>query len=197
MRNDDMFEDNDDVLEDNEQQHTRMKIKKDAKRNETRNWIISLVVALTIALLLRLFVFEFISVSGPSMQPTLYSNEYVFMEKVTYWFDKPAYGDVVICKFPSSTATYVKRVIGVAGDVLEVKDGTLYINGKEDKTYFSGYIEDTLPPTVVPDNCVFVMGDNRNQSMDSRFDTVGPIKNNMVLGKALFVIWPPKEIGGL
>jgi len=188
---------NDDMVPENEQQRSRMKLKKDAKRSETRNWIISLVVAFTIALMLRLFVFEFISVSGPSMQPTLYSHEYVFMEKVTYWFEEPAYGDVVICKFPGSTATYVKRVIGVEGDVLEIKDGTLYINGQEDKTYFSGYIDHTMPPTVVPDDSIFVMGDNRNQSMDSRYDTVGPLNNNMVLGKALFVIWPPKEIGGL
>ncbi len=188
---------NDDMLPENERQHTRMKRKTDAKRSETRGWIISIIIALTIALMLRLFVFEFISVSGPSMQPTLYSNEYVFMQKVTYWFSPPAYGDVVICKFPNSTATYVKRVIGVGGDVLEIKDGTLYINGEEDKTYYSGYIEDTMSPTVVPDDCVFVMGDNRNQSMDSRYDTVGPLNKNMVLGKALFIIWPPKEIGGL
>ena len=85
----------------------------------------------------------------------------------------------------------------MGGDVLEIKDGTLYINGEEDKTYFSGYIEDTMPPTVVPDDCFFVMGDNRNQSMDSRSGNVGPLTHNMVLGKALFVIWPPKDIGGL
>lgn len=188
---------NDDMLPENNHSHTRMKRKEVEKRNETRGWIISLAIAFTIALMLRLFVFEFISVSGPSMQPTLLSNEYVFMEKVTYWFREPAYGDVVICKFPDSTATYVKRVIGVGGDVLEVKDGSLYINDEEDKTYFSGYMEDTMEPFVVPDDSVFVMGDNRNQSMDSRYDTVGPLSNNMVLGKALFIIWPLKEIGGL
>ena len=176
---------------------SRMKRKSENKKSETRGWIISLLIAFSIALLLRLFVFEFISVSGPSMQPTLYSNEYVFMEKVTYWFREPEFGDVVICKYPDSTATYVKRVIGVGGDLLEVTDGTLYINGKADTTYFSGYIEDSLPPTKVPEGCVFVMGDNRNQSMDSRFDSVGPLKDNMVLGKALFIIWPLDQIRGL
>ena len=177
--------------------NSRMKRKADTKKNETRGWIISLIIAFSIALLLRLFVFEFISVSGPSMQPTLYSNEYVFMEKVSYWFGAPQYGDVVICKFPDSTSTFVKRVIGVGGDTLEVKDGTLYINGVADTTYFAGYIEDALPLTVVPDGCVFVMGDNRNQSMDSRFDSVGPLKLNMVVGKAVFIIWPPGQIRGL
>jgi signal peptidase I len=180
-----------------EQIRSRMKHKADTKKSETRGWIISLLIAFSIALLLRLFVFEFISVSGPSMQPTLYSAEYVFMEKVTYWFREPEFGDVVICKFPDSTATYVKRVIGVGGDEIEIKDGTLYINGTADTTYFSGYIEDTMPKTVVPDDSVFVMGDNRNQSMDSRFDTVGPLDNDMVLGKALFIIWPLDQIRGL
>lgn len=188
---------NDDLLPENERRGERMKRKADMKKDDTRGWIISLVIAFSIALILRLFVFEFISVSGPSMQPTLYTNEYVFMEKVTYWFGEPAYGDVVICKFPDSSSTYVKRVIGVAGDVLEVKDGSLYINGQEDKTYFSGYMDDTMAPTVVPEDCVFVMGDNRNQSMDSRFNTVGPLNDNMVLGKALFIIWPPGKINGL
>ena len=188
MRNDDQ---RDEII------NSRMKRKADSRKNETRGWIISLIIAFSIALLLRLFVFEFISVSGPSMQPTLYSNEYVFMEKVTYWFREPEYGDVVICKFPDSTATYVKRVIGVGGDLLEVRDGTLYINGTPDTTYFAGYIEDALAPTVVPDGCVFVMGDNRNQSMDSRFDTIGPLKDDMVLGKALLIIWPPNQIRGL
>lgn len=187
---------NEDNLPD-EQESSRMERKSAEKKSEAKGWIISLLIAFSIALMLRLFVFEFISVSGPSMQPTLKSNEYVFMEKVTYWFREPAFGDVVICKFPNSTATYVKRVIGVEGDLLEVKDGTLYINNKADTTYFQGYIEDGIPPTTVPEGCVFVMGDNRNQSMDSRFDSVGPLKDNMVLGKALFIIWPLDQIRGL
>ncbi len=180
-----------------EQKGSRMKRKADLKKNETRGWILSLLIAFSAALMLRLFVFEFISVSGPSMQPTLYSNEYVFMEKVTYWFRAPQYGDIVICKFPESPSTYVKRVIGVAGDRLEIKDGVLYVNGKEDKTYFSGYIEDPMPLTVVPEGCVFVMGDNRNQSMDSRFDSVGPLDDSMIIGKALFIVWPIDKIRGL
>ncbi len=189
MRNDGLTGDND--------ESSRMQRKVDTKRSDTKGWIISLIIAFSIALLLRLFVFEFISVSGPSMEPTLYSNEYVFMEKVTYWFREPAYGDVVICKFPDSTATYVKRVIGVGGDVLEIRDGVLYINGNPDTTYFADYIEDTLPPTTIPDDCVFVMGDNRNESMDSRYDTIGALPNSMVLGQAHFVIWPLNQIHGL
>ncbi len=183
------------IFTDNDQTATRMGIKAEEKRSETRGWILSLTIAVTVALLLRLFVFEFVSISQSSMEPTLYSNNYVFMERVTYWFHEPAYGDVVICAFPNSSATFVKRVIGVEGDELEVKNGTLYINGQADKTYFSDDIADSLPPTVVPDNCVYVMGDNRNVSVDSR--CVGALPLNMIKGKALFVIWPLDRIHGL
>lgn len=183
------------MLTDNDQSTTRMTLKAEEKRSETRGWIISMTIAITIALMLRLFVFEFVSISQSSMEPTLYSHNYVFMERVTYWFQTPEYGDVVICAFPNSSATYVKRVIGVQDDTLEVKDGVLYINGEADKTYFSDYIESTLPETVVPEGCVYVMGDNRNVSMDSR--SVGPLRTDMIMGKALFVIWPLDQIHGL
>ncbi len=174
---------------------TRTELRAEVKRNEKRGWFISMAIAVTIAVLLRLFVFEFVCISQTSMEPTLYSNNYVFMERVTYWFAQPSFGDVVICKFPDSEATYVKRVIGIAGDTLEIKDGVLYINGEADRTYFSQDTQKTFPKTVVPQGCVFVMGDNRNVSVDSR--AVGPLKLEMILGKALFVIWPPEKIHGL
>lgn len=183
------------MMTDSDQSATRMELKAEAKRSEMRGWVISMTIAITIALMLRLFVFEFVSISQSSMEPTLYSHNYVFMERVTYWFQKPAYGDVVICSFPNSSATYVKRVIGVEGDTLEVKDGVLYINGEADKTYFSDYIQGTLPKTVVPDGCVYVMGDNRNVSVDSR--SVGPLTLDMIKGKALFVLWPLDQMHGL
>ncbi len=174
---------------------TRTELKAEAKRNEKRGWVISMAIAVTIAVLLRLFVFEFVCISQSSMEPTLYSNNYVFMERVTYWFNQPRFGDVVICQFPDSSAAYVKRVIGVAGDTIEIKDGVLYINGAADRTYFSNDTQKTFPKTVVPEGCVFVMGDNRNVSVDSR--EVGPLKLSMILGKAIFVIWPPDKIHGL
>lgn len=178
-----------------EQAVTRTELRAEAKRNEKRGWAISMAIAVTIAILLRLFVFEFVCISQSSMEPTLYSNNYVFMERVTYWFSQPLFGDVIICKFPDSNATYVKRVIGVAGDTLEIKDGVLYINDEADRTYFSEDTQRMLPKTVVPEGSVYVLGDNRNVSVDSR--TVGPLKLNMVLGKALFVIWPPDKLHGL
>lgn len=174
---------------------TRSELKAEARRSETRGWIICISAAVTIALLLRLFVFEFVSISQTSMEPTLNASNYVFMERVSYWFSQPAYGDVVICEFPGSSATYVKRVIGVAGDTLEIRDGVLMVNGQADTGYFSGYMNDTLTKTVVPEGCVYVMGDNRNVSVDSRW--FGPVKLSMVHGRALFVVWPLGQIHGL
>lgn len=176
---------------------SRMERKAAAKKRETWGWIISLIAAVAIALTLRFFVFEFIRVDGSSMEPTLYTNEYVFMEKVTYWFDEPKYGDIVICYYPQRTETFVKRVIGTGGDTIEIHDGTLYINGVADKTYYSGYLNAEMGPVVVPENSVFVMGDNRNASMDSTNSSIGALPDDMILGKALFVIWPFDKVQGL
>jgi len=164
-------------------------------KREVASWVFSLLAAVAIALMLRFFVFEFIRVDGESMLPTLQNNEYVFMERVTYWFSGPEQGDIVICHFPNSSDTYVKRVIGVGGDKLRVTNGVLYINGEANTTYFSDRMYKDMAEITVPDGCVFVMGDNRNNSTDSRM--VGALPLDMVLGKALFVIWPIDEIGGL
>ncbi len=187
-------------MDDEYESGSRMQRKASAavdRKREVAGWVISLIAAVAIALALRFFVFEFIRVDGSSMEPTLYTNEYVFMEKVTYWFEEPKFGDIVICYYPHRTETFVKRVIGTGGDTIEIKDGTLYINNEPDTTYYSGYLEHDLDPVVVPDDSVFVMGDNRNASMDSTNSSIGPLPDSMILGKALFVIWPFDKMQGL
>lgn len=131
------------------------------------------------------------------MEPTLHSDEYVFMEKVSYRLHEPTRGDIIICSYPYRTEAFVKRVIGIEGDVLEITDGILYINGTASYDYFSEYIYEELAPITVPKNCVFVMGDNRNDSMDSTDADVGSLSYEMILGKAMFVIWPFDAIHGL
>lgn len=173
---------------------------KEYNKREVRGWVLSVLIAVVIALGLRFFVFEFIRVDGPSMEKTLYTNEYVFMERVTYWFRTPEYGDIVICSFPNSTDSFVKRVIGTPGDKIKVTDGTLYINGAanyDHYNYFNEPIDNDMDEITVPDDCVYVMGDHRNQSRDSRDPGVGPIPYNKIAGRALFVIWPIDKIHGL
>lgn len=181
--------------QDDLEQQSRMQRKKEYRRRETQGWIFSLVIAIVIALTLRFFVFEFIRVEGDSMNPTLYDEEYVFMEKVTYWFREPELGDIVICYFPGRTETFVKRVIGVAGDTIEVSGGVLYINGEANYDYYTDIMRSDSALVTVPEGCVFVMGDNRDNSQDSR--VVGPISWDKILGKAVFVLWPVDQIHGL
>lgn len=176
---------------------TRMKRKKDYKTSERKGWFISLFAAVAIALLLRFFVFEFIRVDGSSMEPTLYTNEYVFMEKVSYRFSEPSRGDIVICHFPGRTETFVKRVIGIEGDRLRITEGVLYINDEANYDYYEGLMNQEMPEIIVPQNAIFVMGDNRNHSMDSTNSGVGALPYNMILGKAVFVLWPLNMIHGL
>jgi signal peptidase I len=180
-------------------EESRINQKKEYRKRETRGWILSLLAAVVIALCIRFFIFEFIRVDGPSMEKTLYTNEYVFMEKVTYWFRHPQYGDIVICSFPNSTDSYVKRVMGTTGDKIKIKDGVLYINGKPyTETYGNNEpVRSDMGEFNVPDGCVFVMGDHRNASRDSRDSGVGPIPYDKILGKAEFVIWPLDKIHGL
>ena len=176
----------------NTNQDTRMAMKKEYQRQERRGWVLSIIIAVVVALLLRFFVFEFIRVDGKSMEPTLYSNEYVFMEKVSYWFDEPEYGDIVICSFPHRSETFVKRVIGTEGDVIRITDGTLYINDVPNTEYFADALISDMAPVTVSEDCVFVMGDNRNSSQDSR--VVGELSYDMLLGRAVFVLWPFNQI---
>lgn len=180
-----------------DEEQSRVLRKKEYRQREAKGWIISLAAAIVIALALRFFVFEFIRVDGPSMQPTLITNEYVFMEKVTYWFRHPERGDIVICSFPNSNESFVKRVIGLPGERLKVEDGVLYINDAPYNDYFNGVHREDMAETTVSQNSVMVMGDNRNESRDSRDSTVGPIPYDKILGRAVFVIWPVDKIHGL
>ena len=185
------------VIGPDELEDSRMMRKKEYQKREARGWIFSLLAAVAIALTLRFFVFEFIRVDGESMQPTLYTNEYVFMEKVTYWFSPPQHGDIIICSYPNSTDTYVKRVIGVGGDRIRVTGGVLYINDVASYDYYADIMYNDMDEVTVPPDHVFVMGDNRNASMDSTSSSIGPLPFSMVQGKALFVIWPFDNIHGL
>ncbi len=176
---------------------SRVERKKEYKKKETKGWIISMVLAVVIALSLRFFVFEFIRVEGQSMEPTLLDNEYVFMQQVSYHFGDPQYGDIVICAFPNRTEKFVKRVVGVEGDVIRITNGTLYINGEANYEHYdkaTGIDHDMAELTVAQD-AVFVMGDNRNHSTDSR--SVGVLDEDMIFGKAEFVLWPLNMIHGL
>jgi signal peptidase I len=152
----------------------------------------SVVIAIIAALLIITFVFETVRVDGYSMTPTLDNNDRLIVEKVTYHFRQPEPGDIVVIKYPSNTEEkFIKRVVAVGGDTVEIKNNTLYINGVAKQ---EGYLlEDTMfdfAKVTVPQGTIFVMGDNRNNSRDSRYPDVGFVKLSLVVGRAVLRIYP-------
>ncbi len=172
------------------------------KRAGIIDFIIYILIVVAVAFAIRNFVGEPILVDGYSMQSTLSDTERLLVEKVSYWFGGPQRGDIVVCYYPGYTTSCVKRVIGLPGETVEVRENGVYINGAllSESAYWNGPIYDTALPTVVPENHVYVMGDNRfpGQSLDSRnAQRVGCIPYNKILGKAVCVIWPFSNIRGL
>lgn len=166
---------------------------KPQKKDSGWGWVISIAIAIVVAISIRTFVFEPIFVSGDSMLPTLQSNQSLGVEKVSRYFSLPKQGEIVIVTDPDNNETLVKRVIGLPGDTIEIKNSTVYINGQplhEDYTSKDPYND--IKPLTVPADSIFVMGDNRANSKDSRF--FGPVNKDAIIGHALFVIWPLNEI---
>lgn len=133
-----------------------------------------------------------IRVESVSMQPTLYAGNFVVVNKLTYRFGTPERGDIVVFQFPPNPAQdpYIKRVVGLPGENLRIENGKVYIDGVR---FFEPYLtEDTMQGGNwdIPEDAVFVMGDNRNNSSDSR--SWGMVPYEDIIGKALLVYWPPK-----
>ncbi|MGG6312579.1 signal peptidase I [Paenibacillus macerans] len=163
----------------------------------------TIVVAFAIMLLLNVFVFNLSMVKGQSMEPTLEEQERLFVDKLVYRFGHPSRGEVVVLKDPSVDADrkpfLVKRVVAVPGDRVEVRDRSLYINGRpQDEPYTDAAIEDgDMPEMTLGAGEFFVMGDNRHagRSKDSRY--FGSVKEDLIVGRAEFVFWPIRKIRGL
>ena len=159
---------------------------------EIKEWAQAIIAAVVLALLIRTFLFEIILVDGSSMLPTLQDADRVFVNKIGYIVGKPQHGDVVIFKTPEDPHTnYVKRVIGLPGDRIMIRDGVVYVNGN---ALVEPYILE--PPyndyaeITVPEGTFFALGDNRNGSKDSRDFHVGFVPLDNLLGEAVFRIWP-------
>jgi len=158
---------------------------------EIIEWTKAIAVAVVLALIIRLFVFEFVIVQQTSMYPTLKETDKLCVIKAVYLFEKPQRGDIVKIKV-SPTFSLVKRVIAVGGETIEIKDSKVYINGtalKEDYLV-QGLEYENYTAVRVPDNCYFVMGDNRPVSEDSRASAVGFIQEKAIVGKIIFRIKP-------
>ena len=184
-------------------------------RADAADFVITLILVIVAVFAFRAFIFEPVKVSGGSMEDTLFNNERMFVEKFTYWFDSPQRGDIIICHYPptyksrKATDTYVKRVIGLPGETITISKNRVYIKSSESGEYVllkESYLSpDNLTVSryadireyKVPDDCVFVMGDNRSDSCDSRDAAVGPIKLTAVIGRVHGVVFPFNRIRDL
>lgn len=167
---------------------------KSKRKSVWAEWLRVILIAVLIAFFLRSFVFVTSVVDGESMEPTLEDGEIVLFNKFTYLFNDPERGDIVIINRPQKN--YVKRVIALPGETIEVRNQTLYIDGEE---YEQSFIPDNIQnftgqigPIQVPENSFFVMGDNRKLSKDSR-NGLGFISEENIVGRSEFIIFPFKE----
>lgn len=134
-----------------------------------------------------------VRVDGFSMNPTLQDGEYVLVSKVSYVIGEPQHGDIIVFEFPGSASDQdlIKRIVGLPGDVVEVRAKKVYINGQPIEEPYIAAAPNYSGSWEVPDGFLFVLGDNRNDSSDSHAWGLLPVGN--VIGKAILIYWPPPE----
>lgn len=167
----------------------------------TVSWLRDLSLSVVIAIVVILFLYQPVKVEGTSMTPTLVNEERIFINKFVYRFGLAdiSRGETVVFWFPQDTTkSYIKRVIGIPGDTIEVRDGTVYVNGRPlAESYVQAESRDhvSMRPTVIPADQYFVLGDHRSSSNDSR--SWGMVPRSYIYGKAVFAYWPLDRLGVL
>lgn len=172
------------------------------ERHPLLRTILSVLVCITVALILSLLITKYVahhtSVEGSSMEPTLFNGDQLIVEKFSYYFHNPERYDVIVFPF-SENVSYIKRIIGLPGDIIQIKNGVVYLNGeimdehygKEEWIREPGLAEEEI---VLNEDEYFVLGDNRNASVDSRKEEVGVIKRSQIQGKAWVRFYPFDEM---
>ena len=163
-----------------------------ASFSHLRMWLRDLVISMVIAALTIVFLYQPVKVEGTSMMPGLTDQERIFINKFTYRFESIQRGDVVVFWYPiDPSKSYIKRVVGLPGEVVRITGGQVYINGQllNEPYILSDYLEHQSYPSVLvePDH-YFVLGDHRNSSNDSR--SWGTVAREQIYGKAVLVYWP-------
>jgi signal peptidase I len=166
-------------------------------RREIRSWIRDLSVAISLTLVIGVFLYQPVKVEGTSMAPLLSDQERIFINKFVYRFAAIERGDVVVFWYPlDRTKSFIKRVIGLPGEMLELRQGRLYIDSHRIEepyvppSFFDG---SSFGPVRIPAAEYFVMGDHRDSSNDSR--VFGSVPLRFIYGKAVFVYWPVDRFG--
>lgn len=180
-----------------EPQNGSAAVKTKSIQREILEWVLAIVIAVILALIIRETLFTVVKVDGASMQNTLQHNDRLIVWRLGY---EPKAGDIIVLQ-QEGKAPYIKRVIATEGQEVNIDFVTheVSVDGVVlDEPYIKEPTSrrgDVTFPVVVPDDCVFVMGDNRNNSMDSRVSSVGMVENDDVMGKAVLRIFPFQEFG--
>lgn len=171
-------------------------------KNEVWEWTKALLIAFGLAFLIRYFLFGSYIVDGPSMKPNFHTGERIIVNKLLYEFREPKRGEVIVFHAPDNK-DFIKRVVGLPGETVKVQGDTVFINGQAvDEPFLNEAIEKAKqsgktyndlnwPESKVPEGTVFVMGDNRSDSTDSRM--IGPVPFDNIVGRADIVFWPVKD----
>jgi signal peptidase I len=163
-----------------------------------RELVETVVLSLVIFLLIRMVVQNY-RIESHSMLPNFHEGQFILVNKLAFKLGEPTRGEVIVFHNPANNdEDYIKRVIGLPGDTVEMQGDTVYINGEalpqpyQTNLLNSGY---SFGPTTVPADHLFVMGDNRPNSRDSRYPEVGPVSEDLIVGKAWLRVWPLAEFG--
>ena len=166
---------------------------------ETRYWLRDVVLSILLAIIVIVFLYQPVQVEGTSMMPRLANHERIFINKFVYRFEPIRRGDIVVFWYPLDPAkSYIKRVVGLPGEWVSIRDGHVLVNGKPLAEPYvpSGYLDhQTYPPVRVDSDHYYVLGDHRDASNDSR--VWGTVERRYIYGKAVFVYWPFSEVGPL
>ncbi|MGC2477225.1 MAG: signal peptidase I [Candidatus Sulfotelmatobacter sp.] len=160
-------------------------------------WLRDLIISLAISAFIIIFLYQPVKVEGTSMMPSLEDQERIFVNKFVYRLEPIGRGDIVVFRYPRDPSkSYIKRVIGMAGDRIRIDSGQVYVNGKPlDEEYVPSEYADarSYPETTVPPDSYFVLGDHRSMSNDSR--DFGSVNQSFIYGKAVFGYWPMEKLG--
>jgi signal peptidase I len=163
------------------------------------SWLRDLIISLGISAFIIVFLYQPVKVEGISMMPSLNDQERIFINKFVYHIEPIQRGDIVVFRYPRDPVkSFIKRVIGVAGDHVRIMDGHVILNGRmlvEDYVPLAYEDERSYAEVVVPSDSYFVLGDHRNLSNDSR--EFGPVDASYIYGKAVFGYWPMEKMGRL
>lgn len=160
-------------------------------------WVRDLIISLAISAFVIIFLYQPVKVEGVSMMPSLDDQERIFVNKFVYRLEPIERGDIVVFRYPRDPSkSYIKRVIGIAGDHIRIDGGQVYVNNEalgEDYVPPAYTDSRSYPEISVPEHCFFVLGDHRSMSSDSR--EFGPVSQSLIYGKAVFGYWPMDKLG--